>query len=614
MNTDPERIERVGTEPGPRWQIGIGRGLMLAFGGLVFLAVAIVLGLGVWSARENTISLTRRLAEFTLLEMENGLSAYLSPARAAVDHLGARIDGGSLDVSDGAAMRQALASALAPAPQITGIVFVRPDGRAHRVRRNDTGVEAEDFDIFVEPEARAGLREAMERRGSYWGKPVQPVGFPLTLINVRRPVVVEGRFAGALIASVRAAELSELVSRQGRGIGGQAFVLYDKSFVLAHPRLRNGYDRATPDRPLPGIVELGDPVLSAYSRQTGKRERGEIMAQRMGVEIIQTADGKSWPTLSKSITGFGDVPWTIGVYFRNDDVNKELRRLAIAGSAGLAVLVLAVVMAWQLSRYLARPLNALAVAARQVRDFELEGVASLPRSRVREIDAAGSAVNAMVGSLRWFELYVPRSLVQRLIRQGDAGVRDSAQRTATVMFTDVVGFTTLSENMGAEETAALLNEHFRLLGACVEAELGTIDKFMGDGLMAFWGAPEALPDHAERACRAALAMRSAVDADNARRRESGLAELRVRIGLHAGNVIVGNIGAPGRVNYTIVGDTVNAASRLEQLGREHMSSQSGVTILLSSEVRAHAPSAASALPLGSRHLSGRRKDVEVFAL
>jgi class 3 adenylate cyclase len=314
------------------------------------------------------------------------------------------------------------------------------------------------------------------------------------------------------------------------------------------------------------------------------------------------------------MTGFGPTPWTIGVYFRNEDVNAELRRLIFAGSAGLFVLILAVAMAWQLSRYLARPLNGLARAARQVRDFELDDVRALPRSRVLEIDAAGSAVNAMVGSLRWFELYVPRTLVQRLIRQGDVGIGASAQRVVTVLFTDVVGFTSLSETMSAQDAAELLNEHFRLLGQCVEAEDGTIDKFLGDGLMAFWGAPEEQADHTERACRAALAMRAAVDADNASRAAKGLPPLQVRIGLHAGAVIVGNIGAPGRINYTIVGDTVNTASRLEQLGRHHPYDNSDVTILLSAEVRTRAPSASAARSLGSQHLSGRRGEVEVFAL
>ena len=480
-----------------RWQISIGRGLMLAFGGLVFLAVAIVLALGFWSARENTISLTRQLAETTLYDMERALADHLDPARAAIEHLATGIEGGRLDPADESVMVNVMSGALAPTPQIAALLYVRPDGTAIRTLRTGLGAGVDILDIAQEPEAAAAIAEA----------------------------------------------------------------------------------------------------------------------RRMGVEIIRTEDGENWPTVSRQSTGYGETPWTIGVYFRNEDVGNELRRLVIAGSAGLVVLALAVLSAWLLSRYLAPPLNGLAIAAALVRDFELQQFHSLPNSRLREIDAAANAFNAMVGSLRWFEVYVPRTLVQRLIRQGGGELQQSEQRIVTVLFTDVAGFTALSESMSAEATAALLNEHFAVLGECVEAEDGTIDKFIGDALMAFWGAPDLQPDHAERACRAALAMRAAIDTENSRRTAAGLPIIGLRIGVHTGEAIVGNIGAPGRINYTIVGDTVNIANRLESLAKQYPATDSAVDILLSAETRAAAPEAtAAARSIGDQQLTGRREPIEAFAL
>ena len=141
------------------------------------------------------------------------------------------------------------------------------------------------------------------------------------------------------------------------------------------------------------------------------------------------------------------------------------------------------------------------------------------------------------------------------------------RRDMTVMFTDIPGFTTLSEQLSATEVANLLNDHFTLVAGCVEAEEGTIDKYIGDSVMAFWGAPSKQPDHAARAIRAALAIAETVRADNAIRRTDGRQEVRIRIGIHSGPALAGNIGAPGRINYTLVGDTVNAANRIEQLGK-----------------------------------------------
>lgn len=606
---------RAGNGPPGPWQISIARGLMLAFGSIVFLAVAIVLALGVWSGRENTISLTRQLGEATLSEMENTLHRHLDPARATIDHVAARMEAGRLDPDDVAALSSTLAGALSPMPQTTGLLFIRPNGQGLRAIRNDADVLVSGFDLATEPQARTALDEARQRRNSYWGMPIRPSQFNITLINVRRPVIVNERFAGLLIASVRISDLSERMAKLSANVrGGHAFVLYGKDHVLAHPTLREGFQDASPAKPLPTIDDLDDPVLRAYASQTGKWQRGTTMAQRMGVEIIRTPDDEHWPTLSRRLTTYGDTPWTVGLYFRNEDVAAELRRLIFAGVAGLAVLALSVLAAWLLSRTLARPLNRLALAAEQVRDFELTTFRALPDSRVREIDSAATAFNAMVGSLRWFEVYVPRVLVQRLIRQGDGKMRGSEQRNVTVLFTDIAGFTSLSENMSAEDTAALLNDHFALLGACVEAEAGTIDKFIGDALMAFWGAPDDQPDHADRACRAAIAMRAAIDADNRRRTAEGRPSISVRIGLHSGAAIVGNIGAPGRINYTIVGDTVNTANRLESLARQHPAQNSAVTILLSAETRNAIATDLDIEALGQHQLAGRREPTDVFAI
>jgi adenylate cyclase len=230
----------------------------------------------------------------------------------------------------------------------------------------------------------------------------------------------------------------------------------------------------------------------------------------------------------------------------------------------------------------------------------------------REIDSAMAAFNSMIGGLRLFATYVPRSLVGRLMSlQGSSGLRPE-EREVTVLFTDIAGFTEMSRRLTPLRLAAFLNRHFGLLGRAIEAEGGTIDKYIGDSVMAFWGAPDRQADHAERGCRAALAMAEALRADNARRARKGRAPIRLRIGLHSGPAIVGNIGAPGRINYTLVGDTVNVAQRLEQLGKEHAHGQEA-TIVASRAVLERAGMLDGARPLGVQDLSGRGP-MEVYEL
>ncbi|MHC4610944.1 MAG: adenylate/guanylate cyclase domain-containing protein, partial [Planctomycetota bacterium] len=240
----------------------------------------------------------------------------------------------------------------------------------------------------------------------------------------------------------------------------------------------------------------------------------------------------------------------------------------------VAVLLMAIGTAVMVGRRIARPIRRLAGEAKRIGDFDFATVSELPGSRFEELNDAAGAFNAMLRGLRWFETYVPRTLVKLLIGRGEAKSLASVERRVTVLFTDIAGFTGLSQTMPAAEIADFLNHHFALVAKCVEAEGGTVDKYIGDSVMAFWGAPEPQPDHTERACRAAIGVSIALKSDNMARKREGKPPVRVRIGVHTGEVVVGNIGAPGRINYTIVGDTVNAASRLEQLCKGRCQSNS----------------------------------------
>ena len=246
-------------------------------------------------------------------------------------------------------------------------------------------------------------------------------------------------------------------------------------------------------------------------------------------------------------------------------------------------------------------------------DLSLERVPHLGSSLFTELTDASQAFNSMVVGLKWFETYVPKNLVHKLVQQGEESISKSMVREATVMFTDIVGFTTQSESMSAEETADFLNHHFAGLSQCIEAENGTIDKFIGDSIMAFWGVPEAQPDHAMRACRAALAIRRVAAEQNSELRERGLPPIRLRVGIHTGEVIVGNIGAPGRINYTIVGDTVNTANRLEQLGKSVDPEAADVAIVIS-EVTYKKLDGIEARSGGQQAIRGREGETAIYIL
>jgi adenylate cyclase len=188
------------------------------------------------------------------------------------------------------------------------------------------------------------------------------------------------------------------------------------------------------------------------------------------------------------------------------------------------------------------------------------------------------------GLAQLFGTYVPPELVGEMLLAPERYSMQAASRELTVMFCDMRGFTAMSERMEPVQLQALLNDIFSRLTQAIRAQRGTIDKYMGDCVMAFWGAPVPTPDHAALAVRAALDMVAAVDALNAQHRARGLPEIGIGIGLNTGPMCVGDMGSDVRRSYTVIGDAVNLGSRLEGLCKVY-----GVEIVASEATRLQAP-------------------------
>jgi class 3 adenylate cyclase len=407
-----------------------------------------------------------------------------------------------------------------------------------------------------------------------------------------------------VVATLTVADLSAFIATQERESGQTAFILYDREFVLAHPSLVNDFEGLGPERPLPKVTEVGDPILFGIWNEGWQQRRLDI-----GIGHQSPFGEHDYIFLYAPLATYADTPWLVGSYFREDDIGSQIIRVFQTALVGMAGIVVALVVAYLLGRLLRTPITQLADAATRVQDFDLDRVPTLPRSHLRELDEAMGAFNAMVGGLKAFALYVPRDLIGHLLARGNPAGIASETRDVTVLFTDIVGFTGRTERLSAEATATFLNHHFALVSHCIEAEGGMIDKYIGDASMALWNAAETQPDHAARAVRAAGAIRAALDADNAGRDQP----VRLRIGVHSGPVVVGNIGSATRMNYTVVGDTVNTANRLESLGRELLPDVE-IAVLLSAATVAALPAGLPVTSLGHHCLRGRGAPTEVFTL
>jgi adenylate cyclase len=185
------------------------------------------------------------------------------------------------------------------------------------------------------------------------------------------------------------------------------------------------------------------------------------------------------------------------------------------------------------------------------------------------------------------------------------------QREVTVVFSDLRNFTAMSEPLAPEETLGILNHYFSRMAAIVEKHGGVVDKYVGDGLMALFGAPVAHPDDADRALRATLEMSEAVDDLNRQWQQRGLPRIDVGIGINTAVVVAGNMGSEKRLNYTVIGDGVNLASRLEALTK---TLEYDARIIISSATRAKAKGKYQTRRLGEVAVKGKQIPTEIFAL
>ncbi len=274
------------------------------------------------------------------------------------------------------------------------------------------------------------------------------------------------------------------------------------------------------------------------------------------------------------------------------------RRLHPAGAAALAAALVAAIAGaswWLFGRFQLwwPPLLPAAAAVAVYGAAALAGYAFV-RRRARQTRAM-------------FAQYVPPAVVSRLIAQPELMRLGGEAREVTLMFTDLANFTTLSEQLSAEQTVEVLTAYFNAMTPIVHATGGTVDKFIGDAVMAFWGAPLDDPQHAEHAVTAAISMQQAMQVLVADLLARGLPPIHMRIGLHTGRVVVGNVGSEQRFSYTAIGDAVNLAARLEGANKAF-----GTGILLSAATAAQLPSSVALRALDDVVVKGKTEPVRVF--
>ena len=599
-----------------RARIGLSTVLVGGVTLLILIAVGSVLWVTLTGATRNTFELLGERANATLDILESRIDGQLLSVMTGSEEFAKQFADGRLNIADDRNdVFHAFAGFLSAHPQVTALIYLQTDQDSIIVTR------AEGYPIEVpstpgSTERRSfALTRAKESGQPLWANPiwVPDVGQPvLTFIA---PVQRGDEFLGAVIAPVVLKNISDfLLDLETKG-DLSAFILHDHNRVLAHPRMQDADFHKTAtmtENPLPRIEDIPEPAFKLLAG--GGDEATTLLEYAASISNARVDDETI--VITRETDRFGPAVWTLGVVLERAIVGQEVNRLVNMAIVGIVILILAVLLGFLFARHLNRQIGRLVTAAGALTQLDIASARTVPDSRIRELSDAAQAFNRMIAALRLFEVYVPKQLVLRLMRRGEA-TEETEERVVTIMFTDIRGFSTISEHMDAAGIAGFLNTHFNMLADPIEAEGGTVDKYIGDAVMAFWGAPEEMEDHAARAIRTASKIQRLVLADNERRRRTGEPLLAVRIGVHTGPVVVGNIGSRNRINYTIVGDAVNIAARIDSIAKE-IGTNDDCIVLISGDARAHAGTLRDTSmlfrSLGKKKIRGREGTVELFRL
>jgi adenylate cyclase len=613
-------------------------GLRLVLTGLVVAAVLLTAVIVHWSwsrtARDNIVDIAGQLNREIVASVEHELDTLFTNATGVEEALRSILFQGAIAAQDEAKREYVFLSLLRSQPALSWVAFGFPngdyfgaetlgDGRysmvevRHRTRRpaelRIDSYHAIPGDVMFERRilettrysatAQPWYRRAVQGEGTVWTlSDVLPTRTAAAL-HLSTRLDLYGKFAGVIDAVIELDRLSQFLSRLAIGKSGGAVILDAGGRVLASS-IGPSY-LASDMRPIAAVVPEQAVALAAIGRAIadGKASPASATAQAVTVEADEL--GGEWFV---TVTPLAFGQWSVATAIPASDFlgpfQRNRQRLLIA----LVLFTMAAVGAAALTAEAAvvRPLGRIAGDLAHVQAFRPERIRRRP-SPIAELDELSDALVRMGAGLASFRKYLPAELVRTLVARGIEARPGGEQQVLSVLFTDLAGFTGLSERLGGA-VVPILTDYLSRASAAIHAEGGTIDKFIGDAVMAFWGAPLPDSDHAVNACRAALRLRDGTSALRAAAPEEARG-LSIRIGLNTGPMLVGNIGSEERLSYTVIGDAVNLASRLEGLNKLY-----GTEIIIGEATRSAAGHRIVARELDQVAVYGRSGSTRVYEL
>lgn len=440
-----------------------------------------------------------------------------------------------------------------------------PQGVENWAYYNEDGVlvgEERNEILNFDPRTRPWFTMAEQKGDFVWTDIYTFSGTTSLCISAAAPIYIstDGRItkmAGVIGVDLLLDELSAFMQTQKISDNGIAFIVSRSGQIVAYP------SDSISDR------------SQSYDSQRGLKSISEIPQKQVNAAFQIYKDkghkkdfefkfnSENYLASFTPITDESNIDWIVGVVVPKKDFAKSIEDMQ---RSELFIIVfvafVATFVTFYLSKRISAPIIAIAEETQRLKEFyETEPLEI--KSNIAEIKMMIDAISAMRASLQSFGKFVPKVLVRRLMQKGTEIKLGGKVSDITMFFSDIQGFTTISETMPADKLVLHLSDYLNELSSIIVECNGTIDKYIGDSIMAFWNAPNADKNHIFNGCRAALLCQKRLTELNRQWELEKKPQLITRIGLHSTEVIVGNIGSDEKINYTLMGDGVNLGSRLE---------------------------------------------------
>jgi adenylate cyclase len=422
-------------------------------------------------------------------------------------------------------------------------------------------------------------------------------------VSVTAPVMVKGVMQGVVASDLSLDTLGRFLHDRQISAHSQSVILDGQMRLIA---ASSGFQSRQDAKGQPTVAQLQD-LASDLPRVAlmaiASNEKGVV-------RFVNPSDERVYFARLTALKSKIGAPWKILIVAPQDDFLPLIKKNNLhMGLLGVLAVALQLVAIFWLSRKIAKPLETLSHQVVEIEKLRFDADFKPTPSHFSEIAALSDSVEKMSRAIAAFAAFVPVDVVRGLLKSKQKLALGGHSRFLTVMFCDLESFSTLSEKSPSQELLLRVSKYLEVVTQVVNEEQGTLDKFIGDGVMAFWGAPEMLEDHAWHACVAAIKIQQRMNALNQAWVQNGLDPLNVRIGIHCDAVLVGNIGSPQRMSYTVMGDGVNVAARLEGVNKDY-----GTRICVSHAVFREAGERLCLRPMDDVQVKGRRSTVPIYEL